>query len=180
MNKVELVAFLEAHQIPLCEWGKGEAKTLDHLFAEIDSGEAVIEKEGVGLVRIVSGSVVDVCYQLDNVVLRLKESKQVFSDGRERSRSLDASIGEKIRPGERALDAAHRALREELGILDDLVLTSLPLVAKGPIPSVSFPGLMTKYVSYRWQVFLPARLYKPEGYVERQPDKTSYFVWVSI
>ncbi len=83
-------------------------------------------------------------------------------------------------PGEDPLQAAYRALSEELGITEKLPLTPKPLLQKGPQLSTSFPGIYSLYKMYVFDVFLPTHLYKREGYVEHQADKSNYFVWEKI
>jgi len=180
MTQEKLIEFLKAGNVSINEWGKGEAKTIEHLLEEINSGEAEISYKDGKILRIAYGAVLDVYYRDGNRILKLKELKQVFKDGRERSRSLDVSIGEKMKPDEHSLDAVNRALREELQITEKLYLVAMPLVVKGPVPSVSFPGLLTKYIMHAWYVYLPKHLYKPEGYIEEQSDKTNYFVWEEV
>ena len=178
MNKAELTSWLESHNVPLDQWGVGKAKTIDHLLTEINSGEAFVKEENGTLCRIVLGSGVRVYYQNGSTILLLKEQRQEFKDGRIRRRSLETSVGEKRHRDEEPLATAHRALREELKITDELELKLEQTTLKGPVASDSFPGLASKYIMHVWSVFLPAHLYKPEGYVEYQQDKTSYFVWV--
>ncbi len=179
MTKEELVGFLQADNVPLKRWGTGEAKSVDHLLEEINSGESTLEERDGVLFRTAMGTVITVYYQDDTRRLTLKEDRQVFKDGRERKRAVAGSIGEKLKFGENALSAAYRALQEELSISEKLPLTSKPSEVKGPNPSQSFPGIMTTYMIHVYEVYLPQDLYKPEGYVETQRDKTNYYVWVT-
>ncbi|MBI2036768.1 MAG: hypothetical protein HYT14_00185 [Candidatus Liptonbacteria bacterium] len=180
MNRQELLVLLGAYGVPLREWGTGEAKTVEHLLDEVNSSEAAIVEEDGVLHRVVYGAVLNVFYADGAATWKLKEAKQVFRDGRERVRDLDTSIGEKLKAGEDAKAGARRALTEELNIPDLLPLAPQPDIVKGPVPSVSFPGLKTKYIMRVFEVFLPAALYKPDGYVEEQTDKTNYYVWEKI
>lgn len=177
MEKYELKSLLEKHNVPYWEWGTNEAKTFEHLLDELNSGEAVLQERNGLLVRVVRGTSLHVYYREDASTWILKEEKQVFADGRQRIRNIDISIGEKARPGELPGEAAWRALREELGISDKLPLIPRPLVADGPVPSRSFPGLYTEHIIHIYDVFLPKRWFCPEGYIERQSDKTTFFVW---
>lgn len=172
-----LRAFLEENDVPFDQWGKGEAKTFDNLLAEIVSGEATLKKRGGIPCRSITISALDVYHDDGARLLLLREDKQLFSDGRSRIRKLDRSIGEKQKRGETPLQAARRALVEELGITETLPLFAKPPVTKGPLPSLSFPGLFTFYTMHVFDVFLPPHLYRADGYVERQKEKVSYFVW---
>lgn len=177
MNIEQLKHLLVANGIPLDEWGKGESKTLFDLHSELSLGESTLSVEDGKVIRTSFGAVANIYYQFGEDILKLREEKQVFSDGRECRRNLDFSIGEKVKKGESSIDAVKRAFREELGIEDELHMTELTSYDKGPVPSVYFPGLFSIYKVDRWAVLLPERLFKLNGYVEVQPDKTSYFSW---
>lgn len=180
MNEHTLAKFLKDHNIPLGLWGTGEAKSIGHLANELQTGEAQIKLDGGKLIRSAEGSALQVYFKDTRRTLRLQEDRQVFKDGRVKRRKLETSVGEKMRPGETAIEAAKRTLREELKITDDLTLLPLPPIIKGPMPSQSFPGLMSHYLIHVFEVYLPEHLFRPEGYIEEQPDKTSYFVWTDV
>lgn len=173
------VARLTEHAIPFENWGKGSAKTLDHLINEVAEGETVLEVAASGeLVRKVSITYVDV-WHTDPSGRRWKlvEEKQVFKDGRERRRTLDGSIAEKLKAAEVPdQHMVNRAIREELGIEGDV-----SAVANGSSEvtqdSPSYPGLTMKAVNHYFSAELDEAQYKPEGYVEHQADKDNYFVW---
>lgn len=184
MIREEVLSLLFAHHIPTETWGTGKAKTLEHLFNEVESGEAsLLEVDGV-LMRRAEGSIVSVFYRNDPDTFFLREDRQVFSDGRTRVRDLDTSVGEKLSPNENPLSGAWRALVEELGFSYEetvrLVFVSEKQRVKGPVPSDSYPGLQTLYIMYPFTVFLPKHLFKPEGYMEKQTDKATYFEWKKV
>ena len=180
MLKENLKVFLSSYNVPLEKWGAGEAKTVDHLCAELLLGESILEVRGGVLTRVAEGSTLHVYHHDGENLWLLIEDKQIFKDGRERVRELETSIGEKMKRGEDSTEAAYRALSEELGIKERLPLFPKPNILKGPIPSVSFPGIQSVYVMYVSDVFIPPHLYKKEGYVEHQADKSSYFVWKKV
>jgi hypothetical protein len=107
-KRVEAEQLLRRYNMPLDQWGKGEAKTLDNLLEEIENGEAVlIEDEAGELVREISVVWMTVFYSDESGNrYRLIEEKQVFDDGRERTRDLSISVGEKMKPGEGPLETA--------------------------------------------------------------------------
>jgi 8-oxo-dGTP pyrophosphatase MutT (NUDIX family) len=176
----ELRAFLEAHKIPLQQWGKGEAKTLNHLLAELNSGEAtLVEREG-RVLRTIATAAIDV-YHVDGAkTLLLHEEKQVFVDGRSRQRNLSTSLGEKIKVGEDTEAVVRRALAEELGIAHVATVVQKQVVLKGPLASGSFPGLESLNELRHYDVFVSVESFRPEGYVERQADKSTHFVWKEL
>lgn len=181
-SEAEVRALLEQFRVPVFEWGRGEAKTLQDLLDEIAAGESRLEVHEEALLRHIEGSAIDVYFDDGRAVLKLYEVKQVFADGRERVRDdIDSSLGEKLHRGEKPHDAARRAFEEELGIEAALPIEPHPqrqcrTTSKGPVPSKSFPGLRSRYVTHRFILHMPAEHYRPT-YVERQPGKTTHFAW---
>jgi hypothetical protein len=182
-----LQQLLETHRIDFTTWGvAASTRTIDELWREIASHESTLYLGQDGkLWRVSSGVKIRVFYTpLDGKPrLLLQEARQVYKDGRLRNRvedGLDMSIGEKRKAYEPAVVAVRRAFEEELGIDGSLIADYI--VYDGPetkdSPSKAFPGLYTRYESERFQVELPDQVFRPEGYIERQPDKTNYFEWV--
>lgn len=162
-------------------WGKGEAKTLAHLQKEIENGETVLVAGEKGeLLRKVMFGGADVYYQSpDGKKYRLKEEKQVFKDGRERHRDLGHAVSEKMKPSEDSRTAMIRGIQEELGISGEVALTQIG-TDEEKITSFSYPGLESQYVRHKFLAILSDTQFKPEGYVEDQPDKSTYFVWEEV
>jgi NUDIX domain len=183
-ERMKVLKLLRKHKIPLATWGIGKAKTFNHLMQEITSGEAELVETKQGLTRRARGAIVGVYFNDNGTQLFLREDRQEFIDGRVRSRDLDTSVGEKLAPGEEPRAGALRALTEELGFSSEEVsrLTLVPedTRIKGPVPSDSYPGLQTLYIMHPFSVTIPSALYRPEGYIERQEDKTSYFLWKAV
>ena len=171
--------FLKSRDIPYKEWGTGESKTLAHLLAEITYGEAKLEDEGDRVLRIVVGVGINVYFRQGQRILKLVEDKQVFLDGRKRHRSLPTSVGEKIKHGESPDGAAERTMVEELGVIG-VGLSNIGVEHREPVPSTSYPGLWTQNTIYNYETYLSPQHFHPEGYIEVQPDKTSYFIWQTI
>ncbi len=172
----DLKLTLSRYNIPIDQWGHGEAKTVEHLLREVQDGETLLVRDGERIVRQVSVAVIDVMYQEGNNKYQLIEDHQEFKDGRTRRRDIGGSIAEKLSPGELPLNTATRALKDELGIESQTKIST-----KGSEESFkqspSYPGLNTKYVRHFFEAQLNQGQYNPDGYVERQPDKTTYFVW---
>ncbi len=178
MQEEKLRHFLESNRVPIEAWGSGEAKTLEHLLKELNEGESILQEGESGLLRVAESAVVNVFYNDYRSLKILWEKKQIFTGGRERVReNLAGSIGEKMHPGEDPLEAAYRALGEELDIHERLPLTPKGDERKGPVPSASFPGLHTLYILHIFEVFLPKHLYR-KAFVEHQKDKSSFFSWL--
>ncbi len=159
-------------------WGKGEAKTLSHLYKELKDGgsQLVTDKDGE-LLRIVTYVGVDVFYKSpEGKSYRLKEDKQVFNDGRVRSRNYGHAVSEKIKYDENPELAAVRGIKEELGLEDDIEVS---LVSRNEerLTSSSYPGLLSQYIGYKFTAYLNQEQFNPNGYQEVQEDKITYFVW---
>ncbi len=179
-NPMHLYAYLRSFDVPTTTWGRGSAKTFDHLHREIMAGEAFLVEDGKILVREIRLVKVAVFYNTrDGKVLQLCEEKQVFKNGRVRIRGFKY-IGEKMKPGEHSGLAALRAIAEELGVVEGITLLDHKTSSPSPEFSKSYPGLMTRIVEESFTVFMPHNLYKPEGYKEEQEDKTTYFVWQEV
>jgi len=169
--------------LPVKLYGQGEAKTIEHLLEEIESGECLIQWQAYHPVRVINVVVANV-FTLD-AKQYLIEEKQVFSDGRVRQRqekdgSPKRGISEKMQPKEVSQDAVLRAVEEELGIDPDYVRTACLGMNAEESESPSYPGLLTRYVRHKYDVFIEPEAYKAEGYVEVQDDKTTYFVWRKV
>lgn len=179
MRKAELEALLVEHKVPIERWGRGKAKTLEHLLSEVKSGEVVLKKRGGRLIRYLRVAALTVLYTDGENTLTLVEKEQVFADGRVRRRKF-LGIGEKIPLGERPADAAYRALKEELKIMSKPPLRARRRYARAVKESGSYPGLLTRFVFFPFDVYLSHDDYRAEGYIERQKDKTTYFVWKKL
>lgn len=172
---------LESAGIDVSKWGKGQAKTLEHLQKEIENGETVLVtgEQGELLRKVVVGGA-DIYYvSPDGKKYRLKEDKQVFKDGRERKRDFGQAISEKMKPDENPKDAIVRGVREELGIEGAIALTEIG-VDEQLLSSPSYPGLQSQYIRHKFEVTLNGSQFNPNGYVEEQEDKSTYFVWEEV
>jgi len=175
----ELTNKLKEYKIPVDYWGTGNAKTIEHLLDELKNDECSILDEGGYLVRYIEFVGIKVLYKdKEGNVFRLREDRQVFKDGRERRRpDMTASVAEKMKFGEDPLRSAIRGIEEELDIkvTTDQLRKLRDLSYDGG--SQSYPGLKTKYKGHQFTCFLNDKQYKPNGYIEVQKDKSTYFVW---
>src|SRR3989338_7575160 len=141
----ELTALFERRGVSIESWGTGKAKTVGHLLEELVLEEAFLVDTPDG--RLVRETAV-VCLDIFAGGQFLREAFQLFyQDGRRRERKLDATTGEKMRPGETPQDAVRRLIREEFPVLrlqppEDL--TSGDTVFR-EAESGSYPGLPTRY-----------------------------------
>lgn len=178
---IKLEQQLKQAGIDISSWGTGEAKTLEDLKKEIECGETVLVTGKKGeLLRKVEVCDANVYYiSPEGKKYLLREDKQVFKDGRVRRRHLGQSVSEKMKPGEKPADAMIRGIQEELGIKGKIAITEIG-TDEQTIGSPSYPGLQSQYIHHKYEVFLNAEQFNPDGYVEEQKNKTTYFVWEEV
>lgn len=173
LTKKRLEEYLISFGVPIDRWGKGQSKTIDHLFIEIVKGESVLSLDN-NYKEVESLSIV-VTY--DN--LKLIEDYQIFNDGRTRSRKMNASVAEKIDKNDKDLvQAVIRGIKEELSIdvrENQIVEIGSVNVVRN---SMSYPGILSKMKLHKFSIDLDLDQYNPNGYVEIQDDKKTYFKWV--
>ncbi len=159
--------------IPVDQWGKGAAKNIKNLQTEIDEKETTLEENNGELIRKVC--VVAVAVECNGK--RLIEDRQEFNDGRVRRRGTKR-CGEKCIEGEIPQQAAIRCLTEELG-LENINPANLIFekTNQREMLSMSYPGLKSKYYTSLFYYNMPEDQYNPDGYIEVQSDKKTYFVW---
>ena len=158
--------------LPIAQYGKGQAKTVKQMIEEIESGESQIIWENGKPIRVINLVCVEVVSE--DGEQQLVEEKQVFSDGRVRERGI-WGVSEKLKPNEEPYEGAIRAMKEELGVENCSI--QFDSIEKEENESPSYPGLLTRYLKLNYQARVWDEDYKPEGYVEKQKDKTTYFVW---
>jgi hypothetical protein len=169
----ELAAWLLPRGVPVASWGTGEANSVSQLLAEMHGGDCRL----IGRANLTRRLVRAVELTVTFGELRLVEHHQRLADGRVRRRRRDYSLSEKLKPGERSVPGAQRALSEELGIADRLELVRL---VGGPAvitkSAQSYPGLITRYRVDRFTCELPAYLVRG-WYVEQRGGVETVFTW---
>lgn len=175
--------FREAPDIDLKNWGVGEAKTLTHLLDEILEGEAKVELVDGEIHRNIEVVSITI-FSPTNPTMLLRETRQVFADGRGRVRNLpdNCSVAEKIKflHNETPEVAVIRACQEELRQIQEPVNDGqLKHISTHTIKelSTSYPGVLTNKTVHIFQCKFTLEQYNPEGYTEIQDDKINYFQW---
>lgn len=176
----DFVGFLKDNGINTELYGTGTYKTIGHLFQEIKEGETELNVENGKLVRRVQFVGARVLYKNNGSWLRLYETKQVFKDGRIRTRkNMPYSMAEKFKTGEDPKKVIIRGLDEELNIQVDT--NQFTFYNRTEIENnEDYPGIISYHVGYEFLVILTDEQYKKEGYIEHQKDKDVYFNWRPI
>ena len=177
-----LLVVLVTAKIPVEKFGVGAAKTVQHLLDEVAEGESVLSIDAKGnLFRELEVLWLDVkSVHANGDVYVLKEDRQVFNDGRVKRRTLDASLGEKLKPGEDPAKAVTRALAEELGVESGIELVEFIGEENTLYTPDTYPELESSYRFYKYGVVISEDVFKAEGYIEYQADKTNYYVWEKV
>lgn len=175
--------FLTSNGIDTTKYWIGEAKSLSNLLEEITSWEAelTLHPELLQLIRRVKVLNIEVLFGEK----RLRERKQVFKDetwretDRIRRRThLKVAVSEKVKRDEKFVPAVIRAIREELGGIIIREKQIWPQTEETVIQSSpSFPWISTEYTVIKTTLRLESSQFKPQGYIERQKDKNTYFEW---
>ena len=177
-SEKELSDKLTEFEVPIDTWGQGQAKTVKHLFDELQHEECHIEDRGGFLVRYLEFVGVRIFYKKGEEILYLKEDRQEFNDGRTRKREMPSSVSEKMKFGENPQLSDIRGIKEDLGIYvkPEQLIKQRDLNYRGG--SLSYPGLTSKYKGHQFTCYLTEQQFNPEGYIEKQEDKSTFFTWV--
>ncbi len=181
MDLAQFEEMLVGSGIDVSLFGRGEAKTLDKFFQEVSDpteGAMLLQDEN-GLLRVVNLVNIHVMYNNRGQLLKLREVLQVFNDGRHRSRpDRQAAISEKCHSDETIMSSVQRAIEEELGVKitqhESVLELGRNIVTK---KSQSYPGILSEYRIEYFLYIMREENFSPEGYVEVQKDKKTYFSW---
>ena len=174
---VDLKNYLNKFSIPIDTWGTGKSKSVEHLLDELKNDECYLSEQEGTLLRSIEFVGIKLFYQSEDSNWKLKEDRQEFNDGRIRRRNMSSSVSEKMKFGEDPAASAVRGIKEELGveIEPNQLSKRRDLFYDGG--SLSYPGLKTKYKGHQYICHLKQHQFNPEGYIEVQKDKKTFFVW---
>lgn len=178
-SMAELKTWLESKGIDLTHWGKGGAKTVENLWAELVAGEAQLQDDPP-----------ERQVQIVNVIIRagnrlLVEGKQEFGANQTRFRGKPPA--EKLKPGESPVEAAIRCLREEMEVnpsrVQILSWSQKPEQMQSDSPS--YPGLTTTYLRHEVEARvegLPAQSFTTQEIAHDggEPVKSHQWLWQTI
>lgn len=185
-SRKQLTDVLVSHNISTVDWGIDNTKTPADLYEELRAGESALFLAASGLQKYITTVKVNIFYKDAAGIYRLVEAAQNdFSSGenRWRHRALHNSLSEKRRGfhGESPLEAAQRALQEEIGVTQPLALEqTAEIVHPAKIEPRNYSTLPTVNETQYFQASLRAADYHPLGYVERQPTKHTFFHWEPV
>lgn len=178
-----LERFLNLYGIDTSDWGKGAAKSLDMMIEEINEGECKIVINDNGKAeRILETCSVKMYYRDDKgMAWKLREQKKVLLSGQIIELTHTESIRGKIKKGENPEQALKREIKEEIGVSDNgyVKLKFLETKTHSGMPTV-YPGLLSHYRQHYFETYLHKEFFNPDGYIEKQPHKTTYFVWEKL
>ena len=184
MDLAQFEKMLDESGVNVSLFGRGEAKTLDKFFQEVSDpteGVMLIQSEN-GLLRVVNLINIHVMYNNKGQLLKLREALQVFNDGRYRYRpDRQAAVSEKCHSDESMMSSVQRAIEEELGVkiskYESVLELGRNIVTK---KSQSYPGILSEYRIEYFLYMMKEENFRPEGYVEIQKDKKTYFPWERV
>jgi N12 class adenine-specific DNA methylase len=174
----DVAALLQSYGIDTDLYGKGEAKSLASFLKEIKKGESQLADRDGKLVRKVAALALDIYVERDGQRLKLYEDRQDFADGRSRRRKIEASLGEKLEPGETPQESVARALKEELGVTA-FKQTSDITSSQAELTSPSYPGVFGSYTTHKVEIEIDPSEYQDE-YREVQTEKTNVMGWFPV
>jgi hypothetical protein len=90
---------------------------------------------------------------------------------------MPSSVSEKMKFGEDPLISAIRGIEEELGVKVEGHQLRKHKDLNYDGGSMSYPGLETKYKGHQYMCYFDNSQFDPNGYVEIQKDKKTFFVW---
>lgn len=165
---------LQLFGLDISAWGKGEAKSLEDYYKELQAGESVIGIDSHGMYRKIS--VVKMLIE-DPERGVLIEDYQILPDGRRRERGQPP--GGKICANEMPIEALFREMSEELN-LGKGDFTPVFYDTHGERRnSKSFPGLDTFYEIHTAKVALHSHVVINDGHevADKEDGKKLFFRW---
>lgn len=153
-------------------------KDINDLAAEIEAGEAKLESIDGILTRIIRVANIFIHVRLGDELFALVEDRQIFFTGAIRRRGLK-NIAEKLQADETPLQAAHRAVREEINLdfEGEWVFTGEENHQRG---SPSYPGLNSCYQMFNYQIVLSAADLAKLRFAEVRGEKITLFTLEKI
>jgi hypothetical protein len=172
---IELQNVLDKYAVPWRTWTS--TGLFETLAREVRASESVLHEINGALFREVFVVNIRVRYITREKTLYLFEDHVDFVDGTSRRRTALGSVNEKMLPGEEPRIAAQRGMKEELSLDFDFSQTPFHETVTDKVSSV-YLGLNCRFHNNLFIIELSDHDFRPEGYIERASDKTTYFTWV--
>lgn len=177
-SKDELKDVLKMSGVLVDQWDS--FKGLNELWEEVKSGETLLIQSGKEVTRQVRFARIYVFFEDNGQKLQLFEAKQVRNNGETRERGFDY-VAEKLKKSDQNPEgAALRGIKEELGIEADTAALTSNDVKTESRPSPSYPGLNSEYKIHVFSLHLDDGQFNPDGYVEDDGKKKTYFEWRAV
>lgn len=185
MSRQEILKMLNKHQVPWDTWGKAGNRTLEDLFNYHEKDRLYFRNGSSEQCTIdVHAAIVVVTHKGDDGWRELYEDRQVFSDGSEIRRDSFNGIAETAKRSEATMnDTAKRCLLEELNFNDPLLYElsdCIRIEHRKPMKSEKWPGIIAVYHRYLFDCIISDRLFRSDGYIEKERERTVYFKWKKL
>lgn len=183
----KILEMLDEHHVPWKLWGAPgtTSRTLNDFFTYHEKDRLYLRNGKNGssgkFIIDVHAAIVIVMHRFNRKWLELYEDCQVF-DGNPTPlvRGNFNGIAETARRTETVPEAARRCLAEELKFADPAkyeLSECLRVEDREPIPSEKWPGVWASYHRHIFECTISRSLFRPDGYVERERNRTIYFKW---
>ncbi len=177
----ELRTLLEQYGVDLGKWDAFSVELDKNLYNMLVSKEAGLIDLGGKLFLTMRVACVNVWYESEGSKFVLYEEKIVMQGEGGGKRVLDRKKGwgitEKVKFGEDPVEAAVRGVGEEIGVkVLPKQLTNYRCEEK-ELETRAFPTLYASYKFHIYDLVLSGKEVHPNGYIEVDGNKTSYFKW---
>ncbi len=169
---------LESAGVDTENWGQNKSKSIEDLKKEIENGETeLILSQNGEILRKTRVARVNIFFQNDEgETLKLIEERRLYANGREKFRDKSHSISKKIKNNQTPENAIKKAIIKKLGISDEIKIEETDTVEDTNM-SPSYPSLRSVYVFHNFKSYLSKEQFNSEGYIGKQSDKVTYYVW---
>jgi len=175
----QIKLLLKKHKVSLKLWGTNTWRSFDDLVTYHKKCRLFFRRDGDKLIIDVHAAVVIIVHCFRSRWLELYEDRQVFTDGSILSRARNFNgIAETIERMETPQEAALRCLKEEVAFVTPSgfeLSECLAVEHRESVSSEKWPGIWASYHRYLFECTITRKLFRKDGYVEREGDRLIYF-----